>query len=748
MNSKITKGFITLSIGLLAMAILNCNSVNTGNSSDLSLATNNQTTSTVQSSPEVLGILGTSDANQSVVQNSGILQLYVSEFQAEHSVVSGGLLGVASVEVSQDKRIENDKKANRSHEGDSRKYSHDNDQAKWITISDYGIDGKLYAINVNDPSTYPLDTFLLPSGNYHRIRINFLEGKSKVFVLENNTNAEYEVKTPSGKESGLKLHGSFTIENNMMTVVSLELSLEAKDRENGKNHDRKNSNKNENKKEDRNDHGISAFVLKYESHIEHSIILPLPVVANVAFSPAAGFYNADQVVSMTSVTSGATICYTADGSMPSCNALAACANGNTYSVPVSVTSSQVLNAMACKTGYSPSGISTSAYTVDKPPVMPTAFSGVAVNADQVDLSWTASTDDLTAQANLVYEICQGSVSGACSTFTPVYLTNPGAVSFSVTGLSSQTAYYFSIRAKDQSGNTSVESAEILVMTGSISSWAVQTGISANSLLSITDGGALKISVGAAGTILSSPNGLNWNREASPVATNINNVSGNGSVFVAVGDAGQILYTTLLNGRLTWNVVVNANVKTHLNGIAANASVFVAVGNSGTILYSRDGQNWISSSAPVANNLRSVNWIGKQFIAVGDMGAILVSLDGVTWSAPKLSALKNNLYGVAGNANQVIVVGQNGVMLASLDSGRSFSPIASGSQNTLSDIGWNGLEYIAVGDFGTILTSPNGNQWKAEIPVTGNNLKHVTGKPGLDGKAHHIVVGDFGTILTN
>lgn len=67
------------------------------------------------------------------------------------------------------------------------------------------------------------------------------------------------------------------------------------------------------------------------------------------------------------------------------------------------------------------------------------------------LSWTAATDNATAQGAIVYDIYQ-SASSTVDYAAAAYVTNAGATSFTVTGLAAGTTYYFAVRARDAGGN--------------------------------------------------------------------------------------------------------------------------------------------------------------------------------------------------------------------------------------------------------------------------------------------------------
>ncbi|MCB1201777.1 MAG: chitobiase/beta-hexosaminidase C-terminal domain-containing protein [Leptospiraceae bacterium] len=192
----------------------------------------------------------------------------------------------------------------------------------------------------------------------------------------------------------------------------------------------------------------------------NSITANAGTVATPTFSPVAGTYGASQNVDINSTTSGSTICYTNDSSDPACDANANCTTGSNYSTAISVSSTTTLKAIACLMSFTNSGIASGNFTIDTTsPSTPAGFTSTAAGATQIDLSWSQSTDSVTPQNQIVYEICQGTTTGACNTFVTTYTTNAGASSYSVTGLSALQAYYFRVRARDAVGNHSTATGE-------------------------------------------------------------------------------------------------------------------------------------------------------------------------------------------------------------------------------------------------------------------------------------------------
>jgi len=88
--------------------------------------------------------------------------------------------------------------------------------------------------------------------------------------------------------------------------------------------------------------------------------------ATPTFNPPAGTYLGTQMVSINDGTSGATIYYTTDGSMPSTNSTQYISGS-----PITVSASETINAIATATGYNTSGVGTSAYVIESQVPAPT-----------------------------------------------------------------------------------------------------------------------------------------------------------------------------------------------------------------------------------------------------------------------------------------------------------------------------------------------------------------------------------------
>jgi fibronectin type 3 domain-containing protein len=83
-----------------------------------------------------------------------------------------------------------------------------------------------------------------------------------------------------------------------------------------------------------------------------------------------------------------------------------------------------------------------------PPTAPTGLTATATSSSQVNLSWTASTDNVGVTGYRV-ERCQGA---SCSTFAQI--ATPTATIYSDSGLTASTSYSYRVRGTDAAGNLS------------------------------------------------------------------------------------------------------------------------------------------------------------------------------------------------------------------------------------------------------------------------------------------------------
>ena len=153
-------------------------------------------------------------------------------------------------------------------------------------------------------------------------------------------------------------------------------------------------------------------------------------VAMPTFSPGAGTYASTQTVTISSATSGATICYTADGTTPAANTPGTCSTGTTLANggTVTVSVSETLQAIGTESGLTNSAVGSAAYvitvvtpsitslsTTSGPVGTPVTITGTNFGSTQgsstVTFNGTAATVTSWSASSLVTSVPTGATTG-------------------------------------------------------------------------------------------------------------------------------------------------------------------------------------------------------------------------------------------------------------------------------------------------------------------------------------------------
>jgi len=144
------------------------------------------------------------------------------------------------------------------------------------------------------------------------------------------------------------------------------------------------------------------------------------VVIAPQFSPPAGTYSATQSVAISSGTTGASIRYTTNGSIPTST------SGTLYAGPVSISATSTLKAIAYKAGWTTSSLTTGNYTISANPTNhPPAPTAPAIT----------TTSGTTATSQVVHHDPDA---GDSHTYVVTTAATNGVTSVNMTGLTSYT----------------------------------------------------------------------------------------------------------------------------------------------------------------------------------------------------------------------------------------------------------------------------------------------------------------------
>ncbi len=284
---------------------------------------------------------------------------------------------------------------------------------------------------------------------------------------------------------------------------------------------------------------------------------------------------------------------------------------------------------------------------------------------------------------------------------------------------------------------------------SVANWVAVTSPSDNWFNGISYGSGNFVTVGAYGTVLTSPDGVVWTSQTQGDTHHLYGVGYGNGTFVAVGTVGTIL--TSSNGT-DWTRR-NSGTGDYLYGAAYGNGIYVVVGQAGTILISSGDPNWIwtDRSLAIQNWLYGISYDGiGTFVDVGSSGKILTSPNGVNWYSEP-SGTSHHLMGVAYGNGKFVAVGEQGIILVSTNGGTTWSITRqpSSSHQNLCGVAYgtvNGTGYfVTVGESGTILTSPETDlvNWTAQNSRTSYDLEAVAYDSAHSAFA---AVGGYGMIV--
>jgi photosystem II stability/assembly factor-like uncharacterized protein len=276
----------------------------------------------------------------------------------------------------------------------------------------------------------------------------------------------------------------------------------------------------------------------------------------------------------------------------------------------------------------------------------------------------------------------------------------------------------------------------------LDNWVAVTSPSDNWFYGMTYGNETFVTVGAFGTILTSPDGVGWTLQKSRYTSHLYGAGFADNTFVAVGADGIIL-TSSDNG-VTWtlrNFPEGYPGFKELYSVAYGNGKFVVVGADGIILTSSDnGVTWVDPFwpfwSPTANWLFGAAYGNGTFVSVGAYGTVLTSSDAISWY-PETSGTSRHLMSVAYGNDTFVAVGESGTILSSID-GMNWSPQTSGITDWLRGIAYANGYFVAVGDAGTILTSPDGINWAPPLDSFDNSYD-------LEGVAYDTNQGAFAAV---
>ncbi|HEY1660859.1 MAG TPA: sigma-70 family RNA polymerase sigma factor [Verrucomicrobiae bacterium] len=161
-------------------------------------------------------------------------------------------------------------------------------------------------------------------------------------------------------------------------------------------------------------------------------------------------------------------------------------------------------------------------------------------------------------------------------------------------------------------------------------WKIQTFTGDPDFRAIVYANNQYVVVRESGSIMTSPDGLQWTNQVSPTKKNLLGIFWDGHQYLAGGDQGTILSSP---DGINWTSI-NSNSKINFYGFSYSGTRYVAVGNDG-IWISDDSITWAPLTNAPSVPFTACVWTGSEFLACG-LGldknpTIYTSPDGDVWT---------------------------------------------------------------------------------------------------------------------
>lgn len=172
-----------------------------------------------------------------------------------------------------------------------------------------------------------------------------------------------------------------------------------------------------------------------------------PLAATPSFSPAAGDYAAEQLVTLSAAMPDASIYYTTDGSTPT-------TSSTRYSKAIPVQKSEVIQAIAVAPGYSSSNLASADYVIKTGPSIPST--AISVTDVQLLPNWKVNHDPATQGTSVgaMTLVTEPSLSGESAKFASSFTNWGGEI-------------YSRSYAKDPDATNFLYDGEVWIESGSL-----------------------------------------------------------------------------------------------------------------------------------------------------------------------------------------------------------------------------------------------------------------------------------------
>jgi chitodextrinase len=296
-------------------------------------------------------------------------------------------------------------------------------------------------------------------------------------------------------------------------------------------------------------------------------------------------------------------------------------NGTTYTYRV-----QAVDAQDNLSPYSNLASDTAATPDTQPPTAPSSLTATAASTSQINLSWTASTDNVGVTGYFI-ERCTGA---GCTSFFRVAVAT--GTTYSDTGLGPDSTFEYRVRATDAAGNLSAYSNVVSATT--------LTSGSPNFTLSSSPGSLILAPGNQGSSTITSTISNGFSNAVSLTASGVpsgTTVSFNPSTIAAPGGGTSTMSVTVGSGTAigSYTITVTGNG----GGIQQTATVTLTVGTS---LINYVQGNYATPQA----SQTSVPVVFTNAQSGGDLNVVAIGWNDSTATVSTVTDTKGNVYTIA------------------------------------------------------------------------------------------------------
>jgi hypothetical protein len=314
--------------------------------------------------------------------------------------------------------------------------------------------------------------------------------------------------------------------------------------------------------------------------------------------------------------------------------------------------------------------------------------------------------------------------------------------FTITGLTSCTAYDVKVRAVNSAGSGTASSAVSVTprngQSGGIN-WTSRAHAGTNNWRSVTYGNGVFVATpwsGQGSKVMTSSDGISWTSSNSTGDNTWTSVTYGKGLFVAVANNGSGNRVMTSPDGITWTSNSGGG-SNNWGGVTYGNGVFVAVAGNGSVMTSPDGSTWTSRTAAKAYDWSSVTYGNGLFVAVAWNGSaagnrVMTSPNGTDWTS-QTSAADNNWTSVTYGNGLFVAVSSNGTnQVMTSTNGTTWMSRSAAESNPWQSVTYGNGLFVAVSSNGTnrVMTSTNGTTWTAKAAAVTSNWYGVAYGNGL------------------